>query len=236
MSDSLFTSKSLNTAVQQVTGTVSNLIPSSNTTISGKVGTWSYIITALNGGEGVSSSGISYVNASNYGVDVSFTTISGINDYRLYRSGVGYTGYLLASNSASGSPITDSFDLTISGYSRYYNGVNTTSLKSRGLSTIPTMFYTSSGNKTLFKEAILTNNSEYTIGFYVYSVPSGENPSAGNCIFSNVSLEPSESKILSLNTVLENGDSIYAKSTDVGYIPGYCAVSFKISGIEISNT
>jgi len=234
MADTSFTSKALNTPLPQITDAPLNLI-ASNYHVSGTSGVWNYIMTAMNGGETLASSGIAFTNTVNSGVNVSFTTVADATDYRLYRSGAGYTGYLLVGNSISGSPIRDSFNTTIAALQNYYIGQNTTAFESRYLGSKATKIYQANGVRTLFKEAVLANNHYDVLLFSLYVVPSGESPCAGNRIFNNVSLDINETKILSLNTVLEGGDAIYAQSSDIGYIPGYGAVSLKISGIEISD-
>lgn len=234
MSDSSFLSKALNTAVASISAPTS-LSASVYTGATGVAGTYSYIITAMNGGESTSSTGISYVNAVNSGVAISFSPSANASSYRIYRSGVGATGYLLVGNGYSSSVIYDTFNSTISGYGAYYLGQNTSNKESRALSTSPSPYYTATSTRTLFKEAVLSNNSSDVVTFSLYVTPSGETPSAGNRLFSNVSLDSYETKILSLNTVLDSGDSIYAQASDMGYIPGFGVVSLKISGIEISD-
>jgi len=234
MSDTSFTSKALNTPLPQITDLPLNLI-ASNYYTSGVAGTWNYIVTAMNGGETLGSTGIAFVSAVASGVSVAFTPVAGATDYRLYRSGAGYTGYLLVGNSLSGTPILDSFNATISGLQQYYLGENTTAKESRSLSSKATKFYEAVGVRTLFKEAVVANGHYDVLNFSLFVVPSGESPNAGNRLFNGVSLDINETKILSLNTVLEGGDAIYALASDIGYIPGYGAVSLKISGIEISD-
>lgn len=235
MSDTSFTSKALNTALAALSAPT-NLIGSSAPGISGTSGTYSYIATAFNGGESVASTGITYVNASNSGVNVAFTTVANATDYRLYRSGAGYTGYLLVARNGSGSPLTDDFSTTVSGFGGYYLGFDTSAFVSRGLGSKPTKFYQPSGVRTLFKEAVLSNGYNDVVNFTLYVVPSGESPAQGNALFNTVTLDVAETKILSLNTVIPDGGSIWAKASEIGYIPGYGVISLKISGIEISDT
>lgn len=237
MSDTSFTSKGLNTALFPALAAPTNLIGSTILPgVTGVSGTYSYIVTAFNGGESIASSGITYVNAINSGVNIAFTPVAGATDYRLWRSGSNYTGYLLVGKNSSGTPLQDAFSATISGYQGYYLGFDTTVLESRGLGSKVTKFYQASGVRTLFKEAVLSNNHDNVVSFSLYVVPSGENPAAGNSMFTNVSLDVAETKILSLNTVVEPGDAIWAKASEIGYIPGYGCVSLKISGIEISDS
>lgn len=235
MSDTSFTSKGLNTSLP-VLSAPSSISAITLAGFSGVAGTYSYLVTAFNGGESIGSSGISYVNASNTGIRFDFPPVEGATDYRLYRSGVGATGYLLVANSVSGQPLLmDTFSVLVSGYGAYYLGYGTSSYESRSLGTNVTKFYTAGAGRTLFKEAVLSNGHDATTFFDLYIVPSGETPCHGNRLFAGVSLDMNETKILSLNTVLEQGDSIYAKASDIGYIPGYGCVSLKISGIEISD-
>lgn len=235
MSDTSFTSKGLNTALAALTAPT-NLVGSTAAGVSGVAGTFNYLVTAFNGGESIASTGIVYVNGSATGVSIAFTTVANATDYRLYRSGAGSTGWFLAGNSHDNSPLIDRFSSAISGASGYYLGFGTSTFESRGLGSKPTKFYQASGLRTLFKEAVLSNNHYDATSFSLYVVPSGESAAAGNSLFTNVSLDVAETKILSLNTVLEDGDSIWAKTTEIGYIPGYSAVSLKISGIEISDS
>lgn len=234
MSDTSFTSRALNTPLPQITGVPMNLV-ASNYFVTGVSGVWNYFVTALNGGETLASSGIAYASPVNSGVSVAFSAVPDATDYHLYRSGAGYTGYLLVGSSA-GSPILDSFSTTISGLRQFYSPQNTTSSESRAMGSKATKFYQANGVRTLFKEAVVANGHYDTLTFSLFVVPSGENPSAGNRVFNNVSLDLYETKILSLNTVLEGGDAIYALASDIGLIPGYGAVSLKISGIEISDS
>ncbi len=235
MSDTSFTSRALNTALAALSAPI-NLIPSTSPGVSGVAGTFTYIVTAFNGGESVASTGYSYVNGSATGVNIAFTAVSNATDYRLYRSGAGYTGYLLVARNGSGSPLVDNFSATVSGLGGYYLGFDTSAYVSRALGSKPTKFYQPSGVRTLFKEAVLSNGYNDTVNFTLYVVPSGEQPSQGNTLFNNVSLDIAETKILSLNTVIPDGGSIWAKASEIGYIPGYGVVTLKISGIEISDT
>ncbi len=236
MSDTSFTSKGLNTALAALIAPT-NLVGSVLAGTSGVSGTYSYIVTAFNGGESIASSGITYPNTAHTGVNIAFTAVAGATDYRLYRSGVGATGYLLVANSASGqNALRDTFSTTISGYQGYYLGSDTSAKESRALGSRPTQYYVASGTRCLFKEAVLSNGYDAAVTFDLFVVPSGESATHGNRLFTTVSLDVAETKILSLNTVVENGDSIWAKCSDIGYIPGYSVVSLKISGIEISDT
>jgi hypothetical protein len=236
MADTSFTSKGLNTALTALIAPT-NLIASVAAGVSGVSGTYSYIVTAFNGGESIASSGITYANTAHTGVSVAFTAVAGATDYRLYRSGVGATGYLLVANSASGqSPLRDTFSSTISGYQGFYVGADTSAKESRAIGSRATAFYTVSAGRTLLKEAVLSNGHDAAVTFDFHVVPSGNSVSHGNKLFSAVSLDAAETKILSLNTVLEEGDSIQAKASEIGYIPGYGCVSLKISGIEISDS
>ena len=232
MADTSFTSKALNTRVSQITDVPLNLVASASISSSGTSGSWTYRITPMNGGEGLPSSGINFIHTVNSGVSVAFSTVAGATDYHLYRSGAGYTGFMLVGRSNS-SPILDTF--TQSG--KYlYPLQNTTNSESRALGTSPTTYYTSSGTRTLFKEAVLANSYSGTVTFDLYVVPSGDSPSPGNVLFYGVSLDANETKILSLNTVLDPGDTIQANANEIGYIPGWGVVSLKISGIEISDS
>lgn len=231
MSDTSFTSTALNTALAQITDVPLNLVASVYSSASGTSGVWSYKVTPMNGGEGLPSSGISFTHTVNSGVAVSFTTVANATDYHLYRSGAGYTGYMLVGRSGN-SPIYDLFNKS---GSFLYPSQNTTNKESRGLGTTATTFYTASGVRTLFKEAVLANSHTDVVTFSLYVVPSGETASPGNVLFNQVSLDINESKILSLNTVLGSGDTIQAKCNDIGFIPGWSVVSLKISGIEISD-
>lgn len=236
MADTSFTSKGLNTALSALIAPT-NLIGSVAAGVSGVSGTYSYIVTAFNGGESVASSGISYANTAHTGVSVAFSAVAGATDYRLYRSGAGYTGYLLVANSQSGqNTLVDRFSSTISGYGGYYLGSDTSAKESRALGSRPTQFYACSAGRTLFKEAVLSNGHDAAVTFDLFVVPSGDAAAHGNRMFATVSLDAAETKILSLNTVLEEGDSIHAKASEIGYIPGYGCVSIKISGIEISDS
>jgi len=232
MADTSFTSKALNTAKAQISASPTNLVGSVAAGVAGTTGTWSYKITPFNGGEGLASSGISYVNSVASGVSIAFTTVAEATDYRLYRSGAGYTGYLLVANSQS-SPIIDRFQNS----GDYYGAVNTTASKSRSLGSKASSFYeVGAGTRMLFKEAVLSNSHTDTVTFNLYVVPSGESSSIGNRLFSSVSLDAYETKVLSLNTVLEAGDSIQANASEIGYSTGFGVVSLKISGIEISDS
>ncbi len=235
MSDTSFTSKGLNTALAALSSPT-NLVASVSPGVSGVSGTYSYIVTAFNGGEGIASSGITYANTAHTGVNIAFTTVANATDYRLYRSGAGYTGYLLVARNGSGTPITDNFSSIVSGFSGYYLGSDTSAFESRAMGSKPTRFYVASGVRTLFKEAVVSNGHNDIVNFTLYVTPSGEPASQGNTLFNAVSLDVSETKILSLNTVLEPGDAIWAKASEIGYIPGYGVVAIKISGIEISDT
>ena len=235
MSDTSFTSKSLNTSLAALSAP-SNILNSVPSACVGVAGTYSYLITSFNGGESIGSSGITYVNPSNTGVRFDFSAVAGATDYRLYRSGVGNTGHILVANSSAGRPfVIDTFSQAISGYGANYLGADTSSTESRALGTSPTRFYSVTAGRTLFKEAVLANGHDSIVLFDLYVVPSGEAPCHGNRLFAGVSLDVNETKILSLNTVLEQGDAIYAKSYEAGYIPGYGCISLKISGIEISD-
>lgn len=233
MADSTFTSRSLNTALSSLSAPT-NLV-ASVASVSGTSGTWSYLVTAFNGGESLGSTGITYLNTAHTGVSVAFTTVSDATDYRLYRSGANSTGYYLVGNSSGTSPILDNFNTTISGYSGYYLGVNTSAFKSRGLGSKPTVFYTAPAGRTLLKEILCSNTERFTVTFGLYVSPSGESNAAGNAMFNGVSLETAETKIISANTVLEGGDKIWAVTNNPGYIPGYSSVAIKISGIEITS-
>ncbi len=236
MADTSFTSKALNTALSALSAPT-DLIASVAAGVSGVSGTYSYIITAFNGGESIASSGITYPNTAHTGVSIAFTSVAGATDYRLYRSGSNYTGYLLVANSSSGvSPLVDRFSTTISGYQGYYLGAGTSAQESRALGSRATQFYQCSAGRTLFKEAVLSNGHNDSVTFNLFVTPTGESPSQGNKLFGSVSLDAAETKILSLNTVLEQGDAIYAQASEIGYIPGYGCISLKISGIEISDT
>src|SRR6478609_10449507 len=179
MSDTSFTSKALNTPLPQITDTPLNLV-ASNYPVSGVAGTWNYMITAMNGGEALGSTGIAFVSAVASGVSIAFTPVVGATDYRLYRSGAGYTGYLLVGNSLTGSPILDAFNSTISGLQQYYLGVNTTASESRSLGSKATKFYQANAVRTLFKEAVVANGHTDILNFSLFVVPSGESPNAGN--------------------------------------------------------
>jgi hypothetical protein len=236
MADTSFTSKGLNTALAALDAPT-NLIGSVLSGVSGTSGAYSYIVTAFNGGESIGSSGLSYTNTANTGVRIDFSAVAGATDYRLYRSGAGYTGYLLVANSQSGQPfLRDTFSTTVSGYQGWYLGADTSAKESRALGSRATKFYQVTNGRTLFKEAVLSNGHDAAVNFDLYVVPSGESPVHGNRLFNGVSLDVAETKILSLNTVLEQGDAVYAKASEIGYIPGYGVVSLKISGIEISDT
>jgi len=231
MSDTSFTSKALNTALPIISSVPANLVGAIATGISGVSGIWNYVVTPFNGGEGMPSTALNYVHSFNSGVRVYFDAVANATDYRLYRSGAGYTGYVLVDNSTS-SPLIDTF--TASG--GYLTSVNTTNSESRALSSSPTKFYQVAAGRTLLKEALLANSYTDTLYFSLYVVPSGDAPCAGNVLFNAVSLETNETKILSLNTVLEQGDSIQAYATEIGMVPGFGCVSLKISGIEISDS
>lgn len=232
MADTSFTSKALNTALPTISSVPANLVGAIATGISGVSGIWNYMVTAFNGGEGLGSTPLNYVHAVNSGVRIYFDSVANATEYRLYRSGAGYTGYLLVDNSVA-SPLIDTF--TTSG--GYYLGVNTTASKSRALASSATKFYQAgAGARTLLKEGVLSNSYSDVVYFNFHVVPSGETVNAGNVLFNNVSLEANETKILSLNTVLEAGDSIQAYATEIGFVPGYGCVSLKISGIEISDS
>lgn len=93
-------------------------------------------------------------------------------------------------------------------------------------------YITPSGQKTLLKESLITNNSAFNNNFSIYCVPSGESPSGTNVIFSKMSVEAFETVILSNNLVLDNRDSIHASVENVvsgGYI------NLRLSGIEIES-
>lgn len=235
MADTTFTSKGLNTKLSALSAPT-NLVGAVAGGQPGSSGTWNYIVTAFNGGESVGSTGIQYINSSNTGVQIAFSTVANATDYRLYRSGAGFTGYRLVANSFSGSPLIDTFSSTISGFSGYYLGFDTSAFESRAMGSKPTQYYQAAFDvKTLLKEIVVSNGHNSAVTFDLYVTPSGEQAAHGNRLMTSVSLDASETKILSLNTIVEGQDSIWAKSSEIGYIPGYGCVSIKISGIEISD-
>jgi hypothetical protein len=234
MADTSFTSKGLNTALSALNAPT-NLVASVAGELAGTSGIWSYIVTAFNGGESVASTGITFTNSAHTGVQVAFTTVANATDYRLYRSGQGFTGYQLVANVASGSPVIDTFNSTVSGYSGFYLGSDTSAFESRAMGSKVTRYYVAPAEtKTLLKEVVVSNGHGAAVTFDLHVTPSGESAAHGNRIMTTVSLDSAETKILSLNTVLETGDGIWAKCSEIGYIPGYGSVSIKISGIEIS--
>lgn len=191
-------------------------------------GTYEYKVAASNGGESLPSTGVFEVVGQGSGVNVYFDLVSGATDYKLFRSISGNNNFFFVAE-GTGSPITDlnehSGDAPVD--------FNTSQSKTRGVPTIPNKFFESTGQKTLVKEVLVSNGDPSVLFFDLFFVPSGESPNYGNKIFKNISLEESETKMFSLNTVLGPGDSIYSSASAIGGKQGFATVSLRISGIEI---
>lgn len=192
-------------------------------------GSFQYKVSACNGGESLPSTGILEISGENSGINVYFDLVSGATDYKLFRSVSGQNNYFYVAE-GTGSPILD--ENLFSGEAP--SDTNTSQSKNRGLPTLPTKFFEATGNKILVKELLIANGHENTLSFNIHFVPSGEPVSYGNKIFKGVSLEQYETKMVSLNTVLDQGDAIYANANAVMGKKGFGAVTLKISGIEIS--
>lgn len=236
MADANFTSRFLNINGELLSPPVITNISTGDTRISGVSGLFYYKLTALNGGEtsGSTESGYTWsvIGNSGSGASVHFNLINGATDYRLYRSGNGHNDYILVGQN-TGSPIIDRNDVPDSGY--FIPSLNTTNAKARGIGSFYQTFY-SGDKKVLLKEFALTNSHENTIYYYINLVPSGEPTGIGNAFVYNDSLDAYETKFFSINSIIEPGDKIVAKVSagEIGDIPGYTAINFRITGIEIT--
>lgn len=230
MPDSEFTSKALVQAPAEIAAPSAGINTyNTGTAFAALSGPYAYKLTSMNGGESTASSEF-YHTAIGSGVAVYFTEIAGATDYRLYRAVSGQSDFVFVAN-ASGSPIVD-----IGTYSGHAPPTgNTTATKSRGMGTSPTVFYEVTGDyRVLVKEILVSSTNEDDVTYNLYFVPNGESPAYGNAIFNTSTLQQNEFHILSLNTVLEQGDSIQARASDMGSVRGYGVVTLKISGIVIT--
>lgn len=91
-------------------------------------------------------------------------------------------------------------------------------------------FYTAT-SKTLVKEMLVTNTATGTCYYDIFFVPSGQSVSDQFAYFHNSEILQNETHILSLNTVLAQGDFISAGVLSTPPSGGY--VNLKISGIQI---
>lgn len=232
MADDTFTTLYLNDPHPEI-NTPDNLIPSSDPTqsvaaISGQ--NFHYKVSALNGGETVPSTGV-VQTGSGVAISIAFDEVSGATDYRLYRSGIGYSGFLLVQQGQH-SPLVD--NASISG--GLAPTVNTTSYKSRPMGTQDSTYYTSPDSiRTLVKDVIVSNSHDATIQFHINAVPNGETGNLGNSIFYSVSLAAKETKLLEMNAVLNANDYLTARSTALGEHPGFGDISIKINGVQITD-
>lgn len=198
---------------------------------SGFTGFYAYKVTACNGGETSGNANPIHIKGIASGIDVYFSLVDGASDYKLYRAESGNTNYRVV-NYGTGSPIRD-LGVFSGGFIPTTN--NTNQVKHTIGSSGVKLYQVGASKRTLLKEIIATNGDVVDNAFSIYMVDNGDSPSYANKIFDNIVLEPNESKILSLNSVLETGDKIYAAAEHVGYVPGYGAVKIRIAGIEITD-
>jgi len=80
--------------------------------------------------------------------------------------------------------------------------------------------------KTIVKEISLCNTTAIAYTFTLYIVASGDTVADKNAVFDSVTMQPNETKIFGLTTVLEVGDfiSAFASTTSV--------ISLAASGVE----
>lgn len=88
--------------------------------------------------------------------------------------------------------------------------------------------YTVPGStEAIVKEIILCNTDTVARSVDVHVVPSGGSAAASNQIHAD-SLQPKQTRILSLNTLLDTGDFVQAKASSAS------VVSYRMSVIEVS--
>lgn len=237
--DVTFSSKSLNQPLAALGVPVIVSVLAADELLGPDAGDYKYMVTAFNGGESVPTAQTSdfAANGTN-GVIVTVEPVIGATHFRLYRSkidGVGPFDLVVQVEAlpVDNTPIIDTGEIII-GQPPVEAG--TSNLKSRSMTTSPTKFYECPlANKCLVKEILVSSNNETVTSFSIFFAPDGESPSYGNTLFHEVTIEQNETKILSLNTVLEEGDSIWAAATETGSVIGFGVVNVKISGIEIGS-
>jgi len=88
--------------------------------------------------------------------------------------------------------------------------------------------YTCTGpvTKTIVKEISVSNTTAVMYTFILYVIPSGGSSADRYALFKGVVVQPNETKVFGLTTVLETGDSIAALASTTSVL------SIAISGVE----
>lgn len=227
MSDTVYTAKSLNTPLNEILGPTGLSFTLGNQAASILNGTFDYKVTSFNGGESTAQETLSNVVATGSDVQIYFGLVGEATDYKLYRSPASGNNFVFVAE-GTGSPLVD----LAQNSGNLIPTNNTTNNIDRGLGTLPTVFYTAA-KKTLVKEILISSDNADSVSFDIYFVRNGEQPNHANKIFKGVSLEQNETKIISLNTILEIGDYISAAGSTVGDVRGFGVITPKFSGIEI---
>lgn len=96
------------------------------------------------------------------------------------------------------------------------------------LTDTPQLMYTvEAGHYIIIKEILICNSDTVDRTYTMNIVPSGQSVSSINEFISDATIQAKETKIISLSTILEQGDTLYVNSDVVDKLTCY------ISGVKV---